>query len=41
MLVCGCDGITYSDPCTAYSSAVGIAYPGQCVTPDAGVAVPL
>jgi hypothetical protein len=28
--VCGCDGVTYSNPCDAAASGVDIAYPGAC-----------
>jgi hypothetical protein len=28
--VCGCDGRTYSNPCTARSAGVNILYEGEC-----------
>jgi hypothetical protein len=27
---CGCDGVTYSNPCDAATSGVNIAYAGAC-----------
>ena len=31
--VCGCDGITYSNPCLADAAGVTIAHAGPCATP--------
>ncbi|XCN75455.1 MAG: Kazal-type serine protease inhibitor domain-containing protein [Candidatus Electrothrix aestuarii] len=28
--VCGCDGRTHSNPCTAASAGVSISHPGRC-----------
>ncbi len=27
---CGCDGVTYSNPCNAATAGVNIAYAGAC-----------
>ena len=32
--VCGCDGQTYSNACTAESEGVSIALEGECPSPD-------
>lgn len=36
--VCGCDGVTYGNPCAAAASAVRVASRGVCPSRDAGVA---
>ena len=28
--VCGCDGVTYANACSAFSAGVGIASQGEC-----------
>lgn len=35
--VCGCDGRTYSNPCSAASQGVSVASRGECAAVDAGV----
>ena len=36
--VCGCDGETYTNACTAYASGVNIDYLGVCTPPAGAVA---
>ena len=33
-VVCGCDGMTYSDACFASLAGTGVMHAGRCVPPD-------